>query len=292
MNFDVTFQTSDTALDVDMQVGNKVAVPLVHDDHALLSNRDAADAHPMSAITGLEEALANAGSGGGGSSADVTAAIAEHNESGDAHADIRKAIEEKTVDLSGYAEKSELEGYLPLTGGTCTGDLTGTNITLNGTGSYKYGTINSYFNRASFLELINHTSYDHVLDGRVGMMQFQTKFEFDNPTGVYCFAKPGKVGWHLNTSKLNKGDYHVYVEAKSGTMALKEDFATVATSGSYKDLKDTPLLGDESSSGLTKLYAGAGTNTDGTMTQSAITEFVQTAIANALAGLDASGVSY
>jgi hypothetical protein len=36
-------------------------------DHALLTNRDQADQHPISAITGLEEALANAGGGEGGS---------------------------------------------------------------------------------------------------------------------------------------------------------------------------------------------------------------------------------
>ncbi len=34
-------------------------------DHALLTNRDKPDQHPISAITGLEEALANAGGGGG-----------------------------------------------------------------------------------------------------------------------------------------------------------------------------------------------------------------------------------
>ena len=157
MNFDVTFQTSDTALDVDLQIGNTVAVPLVHDDHALLANRDAADAHPMSAITGLEEALANAGTGGGGSSTDVTAAIAEHNESSDAHADIRKAIEEKTVDLSGYAEKSELEGYLPLTGGTLSGGVIAPN--------FQTGTANdAYFQTKKMRGQGDANTYNHAVD--------------------------------------------------------------------------------------------------------------------------------
>lgn len=39
-------------------------------DHSKLSNRDTADQHPISAITGLEEALKNAGGGGGTAGAD------------------------------------------------------------------------------------------------------------------------------------------------------------------------------------------------------------------------------
>lgn len=52
---------------------------------------------------------------------------------------------------------------------------------------------------------------------------------------------------------------------------IKGKLAKVASSGSYNDLSDKPVTGTASTSGLTKLYTETGSNTDGTMTQSAIT---------------------
>jgi hypothetical protein len=62
----------------------------------------------------------------------------------------------------------------------------------------------------------------------------------------------------------------VYEElAKKANVA---DLSSVATSGSYNDLIDKPDIGNEVEAGLTKLYSNTGDNTDGAMTQKAITE--------------------
>ena len=253
MNLDVTFSSNENKYDVDMQIDN--AVTVVHDDHALLSNRDAADAHPISAITWLEEALANAAS-----SADVNAAIAEHNKSGDAHADIRKAIEEKTVDLSGYAEKSELEGYLPLTGGTLSGGVIAPN--------FQTGMDNSaYFQTKKMRGQGDANTYNHAVDwGYAG----HDKVDFYEYGGTWNFYQC--QGSSIKAARL------------IGSIGLKGWNGGAVLTG-------TP----------TAPTADEGTST----TQIATTEFVmnaiadkvsledvQTAIAGALAGLDASGVSY
>lgn len=53
--------------------------------------------------------------------------------------------------------------------------------------------------------------------------------------------------------------------------ANTSDLSSVATSGDYNDLINAPEVGNETTAGLTKLYGDTGNNTDGTMTQKAIT---------------------
>lgn len=55
MAFDVKFSESNSSFEAGFDTKNKAVV--VRNDHALLENRDEPDQHPMSAITGLEEAL-------------------------------------------------------------------------------------------------------------------------------------------------------------------------------------------------------------------------------------------
>ena len=94
MNFDVKFSTNsqkfkttlgtgEKSFKSGMQIDNTVGVPVVHDDHTLLTNRDAADQHPMSAITGLTEALA--GKDALGAAAGVQSALNAHMLDGTAH---------------------------------------------------------------------------------------------------------------------------------------------------------------------------------------------------------------
>ena len=52
------------------------------------------------------------------------------------------------------------------------------------------------------------------------------------------------------------------------------DLNPVATSGDYKDLSNTPGLGDDKTAGFTKLYTGVGGNIDGAMTQLAATSLI------------------
>lgn len=240
MNFDVTFQTSDTALDVDLQIGSTVAVPLVHDDHALLANRDAADAHPISAITGLEEALANAGTGGG-SSADVKAAIAEHNESGDAHADIRKAIDEKTVDLSGYAEKSELEGYLPLKGGTLSGGVIAPN--------FQTGMANdAYFQTKKMRGQGGANTYNHAVDwgyaghDRVDFYEYGGTWNFYQCQGssikaARLIGSIGLKGWNGGAVLTGTPTAPTADEGTSTTQIATTEFVMNAIAAALSELK-------------------------------------------------------
>lgn len=51
---------------------------------------------------------------------------------------------------------------------------------------------------------------------------------------------------------------------------IKGKLKTVATTGSYNDLSNKPGTGTASTAGLTKLYTGTGTASDGSMTQAAI----------------------
>lgn len=65
------------------------------------------------------------------------------------------------------------------------------------------------------------------------------------------------------------------VDNKVTGFVKSADLATVATSGSYNDLNNKPTIpaystGNSTTAGITKLYTSTGTNTDGTMTQSAI----------------------
>jgi hypothetical protein len=55
MSFDVKFSESNSSFEAGFDIKNKAVV--VRNDHALLENRDEPGQHPMSAITGLEEAL-------------------------------------------------------------------------------------------------------------------------------------------------------------------------------------------------------------------------------------------
>lgn len=109
----------------------------------------------------------------------------------------------------------------------------------------------------------------------------------------YDVAKPA---WHEHDlsemiNKLGTGtatpvndDYYVSQWAGGGTTNItyvrrpvsalweyiKAKLHKVATSGSYNDLSNKPTTGTASTSGLTKLYTGVGTATDGSMTQAAI----------------------
>lgn len=67
-------------------------------------------------------------------------------------------------------------------------------------------------------------------------------------TTISYYRRPVKALWAYIQSKLHK----------------------VATSGSYNDLSNKPTTGTSSTFGLTKLYTGTGTATDGTMTQAAM----------------------
>lgn len=87
------------------------------------------------------------------------------------------------------------------------------------------------------------------------------------------------------TAEPTDNDYYISQYAGGGTTTttyhrrpisalfnyIKGKLAKVASSGSYNDLSDKPVTGTSSTSGLTKLYTETGSNTDGTMTQSAIT---------------------
>lgn len=109
----------------------------------------------------------------------------------------------------------------------------------------------------------------------------------------YDVAKPA---WHEHDlsemiNKLGTGtatpvndDYYVSQWAGGGTTNttyirrpvsalweyIKAKLHKVATSGSYNDLSNKPTTGTASTAGLTKLYTGVGTATDGSMTQAAI----------------------
>ena len=271
MNLDVTFSSNENNYDVDMQIDN--AVTVVHDDHALLSNRDAADAHPMSAITGLEEVHADIRKAiekkisQGDLQGGIDTALAQAKSSGEfdgkdgaqgekgadgktpvkgvdywTETDKAEIVEDtkQAVDLSGYAEKSELEGYLPLTGGTLSGGVIAPN--------FQTGTANdAYFQTKKMRGQGDANTYNHAVDwGYAG----HDKVDFYEYGGTWNFYQC--QGSSIKAARL------------IGTIGLKGWNGGAVLTG-------TP----------TAPTAEAGTST----TQIATTEFVMNAIAAALSEL-------
>ena len=323
--FKTTLGTGEKSFKSGMQIDNTVGVPVVHDDHTLLTNRDAADQHPMSAITGLEDAIAEKISradlqssintalaqakasgefdgkdgadgkdgtngkdgaqgvqgekGADGHSPVITAsksgtvttisvdgaAIATINDGekgadgaqgkdGATGADGKTPVKgtdywtdadkseivadtKEAIDLSSYAEKTELENYLPLTGGTCTGGVTAPN--------FQTGSDNAaYFQTKKMRGEGNADTYYHAVDWGYAN---HNVVDFHEYGGIWRFFK-------------NTGG-----KSNSGTLV-----GSIQSNGwnGGAVLTGTP----------TAPTAAEGTNT----TQIATTEFVQAAIQKAL----------
>ncbi len=95
-------------------------------------------------------------------------------------------------------------------------------------------------------------------------------------------VKRNYVGYNtMELPIIHKGGW-TYKVAKAGTYAgiicEEGDFITCIKSGDYKNddhwssVQSNVTIGNETTAGLTKLYTETGNNTDGTMTQSAITK--------------------
>lgn len=103
------------------------------------------------------------------------------------------------------------------------------------------------------------TSHDHDLSTMINALGTGTATPSDNDYYVSQWAGGGTD----NTTFIRR-------PVSSLWNYIKSKLHKVATSGSYNDLSNRPSTGTASTSGLTKLYTGTGTATDGTMTQAAI----------------------
>lgn len=135
---------------------------------------------------------------------------------------------------AGYAKTTQLANYLPLSGGTLTGNLTLPSLTLNGTELSnalvldKAGTLN-YETQSSAAKQLITTAALAFWTGRYG------------GTGsnlVYCLD--GEIA--SKTWVQGRG-YLTSVPAQTwASITGKPTFATVATSGSYNDLTNKPTI--------------------------------------------------
>lgn len=135
---------------------------------------------------------------------------------------------------AGYAKTTQLANYLPLSGGTLTGNLTLPSLTLNGTELSnalvldKAGTLN-YETQSSAAKQLITTAALAFWTGRYGGTSSNL---------VYCLD--GEIA--SKTWVQGRG-YLTSVPAQTwASITGKPTFATVATSGSYNDLTNKPTI--------------------------------------------------
>ena len=142
--------------------------------------------------------------------------------------------------------------YVAKSGDTMTGAL---NVpTINGNNDTIQRTIstgtngNSYFQARKFRGEGTAASYYHAVDfgyanhNQVDFYEYGGVYNFwQNQTATATTSTANKVA-SLQLGKLVERGNTLTYPNKSGTIAVQEDFATVATSGSYNDLTDKPTI--------------------------------------------------
>lgn len=185
-------------------------------DHSKLKNRDLTDQHPISAITDLESALADKLSQDDLEKG-IDAALVQAKASGEFDgkdgaqgekgADGRTPVKgedywttddkaeivedtKEAIDLSSYAEKTELENYLPLTGGACTGGVTAPNFQ---TGS----AADSYFQTTKMRGQGDANTYNHAVDWGYAGHDRVDFYEYGGTWNFHQCQSPDKKNAHL-----------------------------------------------------------------------------------------------
>lgn len=176
------------------------------------------------------------------------------------------ALEAKT------ASKTDLDKYVSKTGAdTITGIKTFNNdINISDAAGlyWKNGdVITSTLNKNTYSGTANKAIRDQ--NDNVINTTYATKVELNEKQNTLTFDNTPTED---STNPVTSGG--VYNAILDNAQTVLGKLATVATTGSYTDLKNTPILGDTETLGLTKIYGTTGNNSDGTITQAVITNLL------------------
>ena len=170
------------------------------------------------------------------------------------------------------ASKTDLNNYVTKAGNdTITGQKTFSsdiNVSDGNTIYWKNGsTTSAYINKSNY----SGTSDKAVKDqnGNIIDSTYATKTELAGKQNLLVFDTTPKVG---STNPVTSEG--VYNAIKNSGAVTADDLATVAKTGSYTDLINTPSLATDSTLGFTKLFSSTGSRADGTITQAGITELL------------------
>lgn len=140
-----------------------------------------------------------------------------------------------------------------------------TNMQRNGT-PYSVVTDDTGSNSVVF----NPTNIKATLTGTATVAKRLATARNINITGETGTGSNLKTGLITSESASFDGTKDVSIKVTEVKSDIVTGLHKVATSGSYSDLKNTPVTGTSSTSGLTKLYTTLGDNVDGSVTQKLI----------------------
>lgn len=150
------------------------------------------------------------------------------------------------------------------TSSTLGGVKTGSNIT-NSSGTISL-TSSNVTSALGYTPPKQDTTYSVATTSANGLMSSTDKSKLDGiATGANNYSLPTATSSVLGGVKTGSN-----ITNSSGTISLTKANVTSALGYTPPTTNTTYSTGTASTSGLTKLYTGTGTNTDGTMTQSAI----------------------
>lgn len=170
------------------------------------------------------------------------------------------------------ASKTDLNNYVSKTGNdTITGLKTfNTDINTSDTSTIYWKT------GSTTVASINKTNYTGTSDkavkdqnGNIINSTYATKAELNTKQNILTFDTTPKA----NSSNPVTSD-GIYNAIKNSGAVSSDDLSTVAKTGSYTDLINTPNLATDTTLGFTKLYSSSGSRADGTITQAGITELL------------------
>ena len=170
----------------------------------------------------------------------------------------------RTIDLSGYATTSQLQNYLPLAGGTLTGQLDSRSIVPTRTNTYNLGTSSLKWSNVYATNFIGNIGWDYI-QSKPNFASVATSGSYndlsDKPTiptvnngtltikqngvsvGTFTANQSGDTTITLtDTNTDTQSDWNVTDTSSAAYIKNKPNLATVATSGSYNDLSNKPTI--------------------------------------------------
>lgn len=170
------------------------------------------------------------------------------------------------------ASKTDLNNYVTKTGNDTITGLKTFNTDINTVDSstiyWKTGTTTvASINKSNYTGTSDKAVKDQ--NGNIINSTYATKAELNTKQNTLTFDTTPKSG---STNPVTSGG--VYDAIKNSGSVSVDGLATVAKTGSYTDLINTPSLATDTTLGFTKLYSSSGSRSDGTITQAGITELL------------------